>query len=49
MVRISLTSSIAATGFAGGALGHTVISAKDFEEHLQVTLESTWVSLASLQ
>jgi hypothetical protein len=49
MVRISLTSSIAATGFAGGALGHTVISAKDFEEHLQVTLESTWVSLGSLQ
>jgi hypothetical protein len=48
MVGISLaSSSIAATGFAGGALGHSVISAKDFEEHLQVTLESA--SLASLQ
>jgi hypothetical protein len=49
MVGISLTSSIAATWFAGGALGHSVISAKDFEECLQVTLESTSVSLASLQ
>jgi hypothetical protein len=48
MVRISL-SSTAATGFAGGALGHSVISVKDFEEHLHVTLESTSVSLASLQ
>jgi hypothetical protein len=49
MVRISLASSISATGFAGGALGHSVISAKDFEERLQVTLESTSVSLISLQ
>jgi hypothetical protein len=49
MVGISLVSSIAATGFAGGALGHSVISAKDFEERLQVTLDSTSVSLASLQ
>jgi hypothetical protein len=40
---------IAATGFAGGALGHSVISARDFEERLQVTLESNSVSLASLQ
>jgi hypothetical protein len=49
MVGISLASSIAATGLACGALGHSVISAKDFEEHLQVTLDSTSVSLASLQ
>jgi hypothetical protein len=33
----------------GGALGHSVISAKDFEECLQITLESTSASLASLQ
>jgi hypothetical protein len=49
MVGISLASSIAATGLAGGALGQSVISAKDFEGRLQVTLESTSVSLASLQ
>jgi hypothetical protein len=49
MVGIGLASSIAATGLTGGALGHSVTSAKDFEEHLQVTLESTSVSLASLQ
>jgi hypothetical protein len=49
MVRISLASSITATGFAGGALGHSVISAKDFEERLQVTLGSTSASLSSLQ
>jgi hypothetical protein len=49
MVGISLASSIAATGFTGGALGHSVISAKDFEGCLQVTPESTSVSLASLQ
>jgi hypothetical protein len=49
MAGISLASSIAATGLAGGALGHSVISAKDFEKRLQVTLESTSVSLASLQ
>jgi hypothetical protein len=49
MVKISLASSIAATGFAGGDLGHSVISAKDFEEHLQITLEATSVSLSSLQ
>ncbi|XP_073923059.1 ERV-BabFcenv provirus ancestral Env polyprotein-like [Castor canadensis] len=33
----------------GGALGHSVISARDFEERLQITLESTSASLASLQ
>jgi hypothetical protein len=49
MVGISLPSPIAATGLAGGALGHSVISAKDFEEHLQVTLDSTSVSPASLK
>jgi hypothetical protein len=49
MFRISLASSITATGFAGEALRHSVISAKDFEECLQVTLESTSVSLVSLQ
>jgi hypothetical protein len=49
MVGISLATSIAAAGFAGGALGHSVISARDFEEHLQITLESTLASLASLQ
>jgi hypothetical protein len=48
MVGITLASYIAATGFTGGALGHTVISAKDFEGHLHVTLKSTSVSLASL-
>jgi hypothetical protein len=49
MVGISLASSTAASGLAGGALGHSLISASDFENHLQVTLESTSVSLASLQ
>jgi hypothetical protein len=49
MVGISLASSITATGFAGRALGQSVISPKIFEENLQVTLESTSVSLASLQ
>jgi hypothetical protein len=44
MVGISLVSSIAGTGFAGGALSHSVISAKDFEKHLQVTLDSTCFS-----
>jgi hypothetical protein len=49
VVRINLASSITATGLAGGALDHNVISTKDFEKHLQVTLDSTSVSLASLQ
>jgi hypothetical protein len=49
MVGISLATSIAATGFMGAALGHSVISARDFEERLQITLESTSASLASLQ
>jgi hypothetical protein len=49
MVGISLATSIAATGFVGGALGHSVISARDFEEHLQITLESISASLASLR
>jgi hypothetical protein len=49
MVGISLATSVAATGFVGGALGHSVISARDFEAHLQLTLESTSASLASLQ
>jgi hypothetical protein len=46
MVGISLATSVAATGLAGG---HSVISARDFEERLQITLESTSASLASLQ
>jgi hypothetical protein len=49
MVGISLATSIAATDFMGGALGHSVISARDFEERLQIALESTLASLASLQ
>jgi hypothetical protein len=49
MVGISLATSVATVGFAGGALGHSVISARDFEERLQITLESTSASLASLQ
>jgi hypothetical protein len=49
MVRISLASSIAPLGLAGGALGRSLISARDFENRLQVTLESTSVSLVSLQ
>jgi hypothetical protein len=49
MVDVSLATSIAAAGFAGAALGHSFISAKDFEDRLQVTLESTSASLASLQ
>jgi hypothetical protein len=49
MVGISLATSIAAAGFVGGALGHSVISTRDFEEPLQITLESTSASLASLQ
>jgi hypothetical protein len=44
-----LATSIATTGFAGGALGHNVISARDVGECLQITLESTSASLASLQ
>jgi hypothetical protein len=49
MVRISLASAIAASGLAGRALGHSLISASDFENCLQVTLESTSLSLASHQ
>jgi hypothetical protein len=49
MVGISLATSIATAGFVGGALGHSVISARDFEEHLQITLESISASLASLR
>jgi hypothetical protein len=48
MVVISLASSIVATMFAGVVLGHSVIPAKNFQERLQVTLESISVSLASL-
>jgi hypothetical protein len=48
-VGISLTTSVAAAGLPGGALGHSVISARDFKERLQITLESTSASLASLQ
>jgi hypothetical protein len=49
MVGISLASSIAALGLPVGALGHSLLSASDFENHLQFTLKSTSVSLASLQ
>jgi hypothetical protein len=49
MAGISLASSFAASGLAGEALGHSLISASNFENHLEVTLESTSVSLASLQ
>jgi hypothetical protein len=49
MVGVSLASSIAASGITGGALGHSLISAREFEDHLPVTLESNSVSLASLQ
>jgi hypothetical protein len=49
MVGISLVTSVVAAGFAAGALGHSFITAKDFEDHLQITLESTSASLASLQ
>jgi hypothetical protein len=40
---------MATAGFTVGALGHSVISARDFEERLQITLKSTSASLASLQ
>jgi hypothetical protein len=49
MVGISLVTSVVASGFTGGALGHSFIIAKDFEDRLQITLESTSASLASLQ
>jgi hypothetical protein len=49
MVGISLVTSVAPAGLAGGALGHSVISARDFKERLQITLKSTSASLASLQ
>jgi hypothetical protein len=49
MVGISLATSVAAAGFAEGALGLSVISARDFEERLQITLESALASLGSLQ
>jgi hypothetical protein len=49
MVGISLATSVATAGFVGGALGHSVISARDFEERLQITFESTLALLASLQ
>jgi hypothetical protein len=35
MVGVSLATSIVAAGFTGGALGHSFISAKDFEDRLQ--------------
>jgi hypothetical protein len=49
MVGISLAISIVAAGFTGGALGHSFITAKDFEDCLQITLKSTSALLASLQ
>jgi hypothetical protein len=49
MVGISLATSVATAGLAGGALGCSVISARDFKERLQITLESTSASLVSLQ
>jgi hypothetical protein len=49
MVSISLMTSVVAAGFLGGALGHSFITAKHFEDRLQITLESTSASLASLQ
>jgi hypothetical protein len=49
MVGVSLATSVAVAGFTEGALGHSFISAKEFEVHLQITLESTSASLASLQ
>jgi hypothetical protein len=49
MVGISLATSIVAAGFTGGALGHSFITAKDFEDCLQISLESTSSSLTSLQ
>jgi hypothetical protein len=49
MVGISLVTYIVAAGFMGGALGHSFITAKDCEDRLQITLESTSASLASLQ
>jgi hypothetical protein len=49
MVGISLATSVATAGISGRVLGHSVISARDFEERLQITLESTSASLGSLQ
>jgi hypothetical protein len=49
MVGISLATSVVATGFVEGVLGHSFTTAKDFEDRLQITLESTSASLASLQ
>jgi hypothetical protein len=49
MVGVGLASSIVASVIEGGVLGHSLISAREFKDRLQVTLESTSVSLASLQ
>ncbi|XP_045416971.1 ERV-BabFcenv provirus ancestral Env polyprotein-like [Lemur catta] len=49
MVGLSVVSSIAASGLAGGALGHSVISAQDFADRLQLSLETRSASLDSLQ
>ncbi|XP_012607732.1 ERV-BabFcenv provirus ancestral Env polyprotein [Microcebus murinus] len=48
MVGLTLASSLA-SGFEGGTLGYGVISAQDFADHLQIALETTSASLASLQ
>lgn len=46
MLGVSIAASM---GLAGGALGNSIISAQDFNDKLQITLESTTTSLASLQ
>ncbi|XP_077020326.1 endogenous retrovirus group FC1 Env polyprotein [Tamandua tetradactyla] len=48
LVGISLTTSVAASATAGGALGHNILTSQNFETRLQVALESTAKSLSSL-
>ncbi|XP_070284417.1 ERV-BabFcenv provirus ancestral Env polyprotein-like [Myotis yumanensis] len=46
MLGVSIATSI---GLAGGALGNSLVTAQDFNDKLQLALESTTASLASLQ
>ncbi|KAF6344820.1 hypothetical protein mRhiFer1_010199 [Rhinolophus ferrumequinum] len=46
---VSLASSFVAAGLGAGALGHSVHSAQDLETRLQVAIEASSASIASLQ
>nr|KAF6296096.1 hypothetical protein mMyoMyo1_009204 [Myotis myotis] len=46
MLGVSITASV---GLAVGSLGNSLVSAQDFNDKLQLALESSTTSLASLQ